>query len=61
MANQFTLSREQQRILLLYDYKSGLNADQSHRRINEAFGENTIGRRTAYDWFTKFQHGQFNL
>lgn len=55
------ISREQQRTMLLYDYKSGLNAGHSERRINQAFGEGTIGHRTAYDWFKKFQRGQFDL
>jgi histone-lysine N-methyltransferase SETMAR len=54
--DQFTLHREQQRLLLLYDYRSGLNSGQLQLRINQAFGD-TIGRRTAYDWFSKFNQG----
>lgn len=54
------LSREQLRMFLLYDFKSGINASQSYLRINKAFGDDTIGRRTAYDWFKKFQSGHMD-
>ena len=39
------------RLLLLYDFKSGLNATQSCQRINSAFGDGKIALRTAQHWF----------
>lgn len=48
-----TLSREQQRPLLPYDYKSGLKDGQLQRRINEAFNEDTVRFPTsAKKWST---------
>ena len=34
-------------LLLLYDFKSGLNATQSCQKINSAFGDGKIALRTA--------------
>ena len=37
------LTREQKRLLMLYEYKSGSNAADAIRRINQARGEGTVG------------------
>lgn len=55
------LSKEYIRGLLLYDFKSGESAVASSRRINAAFGEGTVSKRTAQDWFKRFRDGDFNL
>ena len=55
------LSRAYIRGLLLYDFKSGLSAAESSRRINAAFGAGTVSERTAQDWFARFRQGNFNL
>ena len=49
------------RLLLLYDFKSGLNATQSCQRINSAFGDGKIALRTAQHWFKEFSKGRENV
>lgn len=61
MAKKENLSREQLRLLLLYDFKSEVSAAESHRRINTAFGKDTVGQRTCYDWRSKFQSGDLSI
>ena len=51
----FDVSRDQLNTMVLYDYKSGVNAGKSYRKINAAFGDNTISRTTHHEWFEKFQ------
>lgn len=46
---------------LLYDFKSGLNAAESSRCINAAFGEGTVSERNARFWFQRFHDGNFDL
>ena len=49
------------RLLLLYDFKSGLNATDSCRRIkNSAFCDGKIALRTAQHWFKEFSEGREN-
>ena len=47
-------------LLLLYNFKSGLNATQSCQRINSAFGDGKIALRTAQHWFKEFSKGREN-
>ena len=49
------------RWLLLYDFKFGLNRGQSQLRANQSYVNETIGRQTDYDWFKKFQQGEFDF
>ena len=49
------------RSLILYDFKSGLNAKESFRRIADAFGEETISLRGVQHWFQRFRSGDFCL
>ena len=46
---------------MLYDFKSGLKATESARRINDAFGSDTISERTVREWFARFRAGDNNL
>lgn len=61
MATDFKPSKQLIRSCLLYDFKSGLKAVESIRRINAAFGEGTVSRTTAYDWFDRFRGGDYSL
>ena len=47
--------------LLLYDFKSNLNATSSGRRICAAFGGNYVSECTAQEWFKRFRGGNFSL
>ncbi|GFW15072.1 histone-lysine N-methyltransferase SETMAR [Trichonephila clavipes] len=38
---------------LLYDFKVGLSAAASNRRICQAFGDSAVNKRTPRNWFKK--------
>ncbi|GFW42196.1 histone-lysine N-methyltransferase SETMAR [Trichonephila clavipes] len=46
---------------LLYDFKVGLSAAASSRRICQAFGDSAVNERTARHWFQKFRSGDLYL
>lgn len=58
MASQYPLTKEQVRLLLLYDYRSNKKAAKSITDINAAFGPDTVTRSTAYDWYKRFEGDQ---
>lgn len=49
------------RTCLLYDFKVGLNAIESVKRINLGFGKGTINIRDAQRWFKRFRGGNEDL
>ncbi|GFY76189.1 histone-lysine N-methyltransferase SETMAR [Trichonephila inaurata madagascariensis] len=46
---------------LLYDFKVGLSAAASSRRICQAFGDSAVNERMARHWFQKFRSGDLSL
>ncbi|KAK6025941.1 hypothetical protein OSTOST_08143 [Ostertagia ostertagi] len=55
------LSLEQKRLLMLYEFKLGSSAAEAARRINRAFGDGTVGRRTVSGWYEEFRNGNEDL
>ncbi|GFY48374.1 histone-lysine N-methyltransferase SETMAR [Trichonephila inaurata madagascariensis] len=55
------VSKELVRDCLLYDFKVGLSAAASSRRIGQAFGSSAVNERTARNWFQKFRSGDLFL
>ena len=55
------MSKELFRCCLLYDFKVGLSAAASSRRICQAFGNSAVNERTARHWFQKFRSGDFSV
>uniref|UniRef100_A0AAF5CZQ8 HTH_48 domain-containing protein n=1 Tax=Strongyloides stercoralis TaxID=6248 RepID=A0AAF5CZQ8_STRER len=55
------LTKRDFRSLMLYEFKKGTNAAQTTRRIQEAFGEDSINRSTVQRWFNKFKAGDMDL
>ena len=49
------------RICMLYDFKLGKNAADSHRSLCKAFGEDTISLRQCQRWFQRFRDGDVSL
>ena len=43
--------------MIFYDFKSGLNQQQSHSRLQAAFGNKAPSWTTVYDWFADFEGG----
>lgn len=55
------LTREEKRLLLHFQWKLGMNASESARKICEAYGDKTIGESTAREWFAKFRAGEESI
>ncbi|GFV28579.1 histone-lysine N-methyltransferase SETMAR [Trichonephila clavipes] len=55
------VSKELVRGCLLYDFKVGLSAAASSRRICLAFGDSSVNERSARHWFQKFRSGDLSL
>lgn len=49
------------RTCMLYDFKMGKKATESHRSICEAFGESAISERSCQRWFHQFRSGDESL
>lgn len=58
---QFVEKKLHLRHALLYEYNRRSGAAQAAENINNAYGEGTMGRRTAFDWFAKFRDENFDL
>ncbi len=55
MNRPYPLTKEQVRLLLLYEFPSKKKAANSIAVINTAFGPGTVSKSTAYDWHSRFQ------
>jgi len=61
MNQPYPLTKEQVRLLLLYDFRIKKKAANSIADINTAFGPGTVSKSTAYDWHSRFQKGNESL
>ena len=57
----FDLKKQQLHLLVLYDFKCGVQAIDSHRRVCLAFGDGVVRQATVYDWYRRFQSGDESL
>ena len=55
------LRRTHFRAMIFYDFKSGLNQQQGHSRLQAAFGDEAPSRTTIYDWFAELRRGRRSL
>ena len=55
------LQRTHFRAMIFYDFKSGLNQQQSHGQLHAYFGDEAPSRTTIYDWFAEFRRGRRSL
>ncbi|CAG0895291.1 unnamed protein product, partial [Darwinula stevensoni] len=61
MNQPYPLTKEQVRLLLLYDFRIEKKAANSIADVNTAFGPDTASKSTAYDWYSRFQKGNESL
>ena len=61
MATLAPITREHLRACLLYEYRLGTSAAETHRRLYTAFGQNIVSNTTVYDWFNRFMAGNETL
>ena len=47
--------------MMLYDFKVGLTAHESHKRLSDAFNEEVPSLKTIQRWFHKFSDGDFEI
>lgn len=55
------LTDEQIRLLVMHEWRAGLNGLEVTKRINEIWGEGTVGKTMVYKWIKKFKDGDENL
>ncbi|CAH2099086.1 unnamed protein product [Euphydryas editha] len=48
-------------LIFLYKFKLNLNAAKTARKINQAFGNDSVNERTVGRWFAKFRSRDFSL
>ena len=49
------------RHIMLYYFKKGKNATETHKKICEVYGEGAVTDRMCQKWFVKFCAGDFSL
>ena len=49
------------RPIFLYEFKLNQSAAEIVRKINQAFGNDSVNKRTVRRWFPKFRSGDFSL
>ena len=49
------------RAMIFHDFKSCLSQQQSHIRLQTAFGDEELSQTTVYDWFVEFRRGRRSL
>ena len=55
------LNREQIRLLILYDFKSNLSANDCMQRLHMAFGNQCVSRATVFNWYREFKNERMSL
>ena len=49
------------RPIFLPEFKLNQGASETARKINQAFGNDSVNERTVRRWFVKFRSGDFSL
>lgn len=59
----FENSRKKQHLreVLLGHFFSKKTAAESHRLLEEVYGENSLARRQCFEWFARFKSGDFDI
>ena len=52
------MRREHFRALIFYDFKVGVNQEESVQRLQLAFGDDSTARTTVFRWFKEFSRGR---
>ena len=61
MATSAPITHEHLRACLLYEYRLGISAAETHRRLCTVFGQNIVSKTTVYGWFNRFMAGNETL
>lgn len=60
-AYYYMMSLSDFRPIFLYEFKLNQSAAETARKINQAFGNDSVNERTVRRWFAKFRSGDFSL
>jgi len=52
---------KKQWICTKFCFKFGKTALETHRMLNEAFGDNALGRMLSYEWSKRFKNGWMSV
>jgi transposase len=53
-----TAEMEEQRICLKFCFKNGIKCSQALQMLQQAFGDNTMQKTVAYQWYARFRDGR---
>lgn len=56
-----SISQEQLRAIIFYEWRRGTNASTTAKNIQDAFSENVVSHRTVQRWFNRFKSGNTSL
>ena len=60
-AYYYMMSLNDFRPIFLYEFILNQSAAETARKINQAFGDDSVNERTIRRWFAKFRSGDFGL
>ena len=61
MSENFKVSKELIRHSILYDFRAGLKAAESHHRLCQAFGQDVVSHQTVFNWYHRFRSGNYSI
>jgi len=58
----FTMcERTEQRICIKFCFKIGKTASETYQLLQQAYGEDAMGRTKVFDWFRRFKEGRSSV
>jgi len=51
----------EQRICIKFCFKIGKTATETYKLLQQAYGEDAMGRTQAFDWFRRFKEGRTSV
>jgi len=51
----------EQRICIKFCFKIGKTATETYQLLQQACGENAMGRKQVFDWFRRFKEGRTSV
>lgn len=54
-------NNKQQRVCLKFCASNGISCSDALKMLQKAFGDSTISRSQAYDWYKAFEEGRENV
>jgi hypothetical protein len=52
---------KEQRICIKFCFALGKTASETHRMLEEAYGDNAVSQTQTYEWFKRFKNGRISV